>query len=386
MTQLNPILLPGATLGVLGGGQLGRMFTQAAKRMGYAVHIFAPEADAPAKQIADTATTAPYEDEAALRAFAQVVDGVTLEFENIPAQSLAVLDQWVPVFPQQHVLSVSQHRLREKTYLKDAGFPVTPFYPVQTEADLPEGLARLGTPAVLKTAGYGYDGKGQAKVTSLGDAQAAFASLDHQPAILEQWVAYQCEFSVIVARNVHGELTSYDVFENQHRHHILDVTFSPALTLSPDQAAEAQGIARAVCEALNVVGVLCIEFFLTESGAILINELAPRPHNSGHLTIEGAVTSQFEQQVRAICGLPLGSTERVAPAAAMANLLGDGWAAGEPRWVEMLRDPAIKLHLYGKSTPRAGRKMGHLTVLADTPQAAADRVRAARAVLMPGLV
>lgn len=378
MRGADPIL-PGATVGVLGTGQLGRMFAIAARRMGYRVHAFSPDRDTPTGQIADEEVTAAYEDLEALRAFARGVQAVTFEFENVPAASVAAIAELVPVRPSGFVLHTAQHRAREKTFLHEAGLPVTPFALVSTAEELAAAVARLGTPSVLKTASFGYDGKGQVKIARPEEAAAAWASLGQPPCVLEAFVSFECELSVIAARGVDGQVEIYDLFENRHQNHILDVTVAPA-DVPPAVHAEARRIATATLEALDVVGLLCVEMFLTTEGRLLINELAPRPHNSGHLTFDACVTSQFEQQLRAVCGLPLGSTQLLRPAA-MSNLLGDVWANGEPRWEAALRLPNVKLHLYGKSEPRPGRKMGHLTALADTREEAVAMVVEARRVL-----
>jgi 5-(carboxyamino)imidazole ribonucleotide synthase len=376
---VNQPILPGSSIGVLGSGQLGRMFAIAARRMGYRVHTFSPETDTPTGQVADVEITASYDDLDAVRDFTHDVDIVTFEFENIPAATVHAVAERVMVRPSGNVLHTTQHRLREKTFLARAGFPVTPFRPVASAADLHVALTDLGLPAVLKTAGFGYDGKGQSKITSPGEADAALTALHGQEAILEAFVEFEREVSVIGARSVNGTFTHYGVIENDHQHHILDVSMAPA-TVSDKIALEAVEIARSVMETLDVVGVLCVEFFLTADGKLLVNELAPRPHNSGHLTFDGCVTSQFEQQLRAVCGLPLGSTELLRPAA-MANLLGDLWQRGEPNWGAACAFPDIKLHLYGKLMPRPGRKMGHLTALAASAGAASKIVCAARAAL-----
>ncbi len=375
-------VLPGATIGVLGSGQLGRMFAIAARRMGYRVHTFSPDDDTPTGQVADWETTAPYEDLDAVRRFAEHVDVVTFEFENIPSSTVERASQYVPVRPGGAVLHTTQHRLREKTFLCGGGFPVVPFRAVRSLSDLTSALMELGSPAVLKTAGWGYDGKGQAKITAPDEAPQAWAAVDTREAVLEAFVDFECEVSVVAARSIDGELADYGVIGNSHRDHILDVSVAPA-DLPRDVAQEAVRIARAVLEALDVVGVLCVEFFVTHERNLLINELAPRPHNSGHLTFDASVTSQFEQQLRAICGLPLGSTELLRPAA-MANLLGDLWTDGEPDWSAACGMPEVKLHLYGKEQARLGRKMGHLTALAADPHAAAEVVLAARRSLTVG--
>lgn len=373
-------ILPGATLGVLGSGQLGRMFAIAARRMGYRVHTLSPESDSPTGQVADQEITASYEDLDAVSEFAKRVSVVTFEFENVPSATAEVAARFAPVRPAGQVLHVSQHRLREKTYLGQHGFPVTPFRAVRSAEELQVAIRELGCPAVLKTAGWGYDGKGQAKIHSADEAVSAWERLGTNEAILEGFVDFRLEVSVIGVRGLDGEFANFGLLENSHSNHILDVTVAPA-RVSDRVAAEAEAIARGVLESLDVVGVLCVEMFLTHDDRLLINELAPRPHNSGHLTFDANVTSQFEQQVRAICGLPLGSTELLRPAA-MANLLGDVWANGDPRWAEALRLPEVKLHLYGKSSARAGRKMGHLTAMANSADEAERIVREARRRLL----
>jgi 5-(carboxyamino)imidazole ribonucleotide synthase len=370
-------ILPGSAVGVLGSGQLGRMFALAARRMGYRVHTFSPDSDTPTGQVADVEVSASYEDTDALKKFAAGVDVVTFEFENVPAKAVETLEALKPVRPRGEVLHITQHRLREKTYLSKKGFPVTPYRAVATLEELRAGLKAFGTPAVLKTAGFGYDGKGQSVVRAETDAAAAFAALKGAEGILEAFVDFECEFSVVAARALNGATAHFGVVQNSHKNHVLDLSVAPA-ALPPDMANLAVEIAQEVLKALDVVGVLCVEFFLTKSGKVLINELAPRPHNSGHLTLDACVTSQFEQQLRAVCGLPLGDPAYLAPGAAMANLLGDLWADGEPAWPRSLLLPEVKLHLYGKSAARPGRKMGHLTALGPTPEAAAQRVIDAR--------
>lgn len=375
-------ILPGATVGVLGSGQLGRMFAIAARRLGYRVHTLSPDQDSPTGQVADHEISASYGDLAAVAAFARQVRAVTFEFENVPSATVEALGQHVVVRPSGQVLHTTQHRVREKQFLVGAGLPVAPFAIVQTGADLQAGLATVGVPAILKTASFGYDGKGQVRIASAEEAQAAWATIGWQPAVLEGVVDFACEVSVVVARGADGDTRDYGVIENAHRHHILDVSVWPA-RVPAATAAEAVRVARAACDALDVVGVLCVEMFVTRHGAVIVNEMAPRPHNSGHLTIDAHVTCQFEQQLRAVCGLPLGSTAAHGPAAAMANLLGDVWAHGEPRWAAALAMPGVKLHLYGKSDPRPGRKMGHLTAVAASADEAEALVRAARTALAP---
>lgn len=379
-TSRSDLILPGATLGILGSGQLGRMFAQAAARLGYRVHVYSPEADSPAAQVADLETIADYSDVAALTDFAQSVAVVTLEFENIPTIAVETVGQYVPVRPSAQVLHITQNRLREKRFLVETGIECAPFAEVNSPEQLHAGIEAVGLPAVLKTSDSGYDGKGQVMIRSAETAVAAWESVGRHPAVLEGFVDFERELSAIVSRSDSGEMAIQGPIANDHANHILDLSMFPLPELAPIGAA-AEEIARRIAAALELVGVACIEFFLTRSGKLLVNEIAPRPHNSGHLTIEASVTSQFERQVRAICGLPLGSTEPIAPAA-MVNLLGDLWADGEPHWPAALADPQVRLHLYGKSQARAGRKMGHLTVLAPTAAEAAQRAQTARALLI----
>lgn len=375
-------ILPGATVGVLGSGQLGRMFAIAARRMGYRVHTFSPDDDTPTGQVADREVRGAYDDLDAVRGFARAVDVVTFEFENVSAAAAQAAAELAPVRPAGSVLHTTQNRLREKGFLRGAGFPVAPFAAVRSAEELERAVAEIGTPAVLKTAGWGYDGKGQAKILTPAEAAAAWSALATGEAILEAFVDFEREVSVVAARGVDGSFAHFGVLANDHRNHILDVTVAPA-AVPPEVERDAVAIARGILEGLEVVGVLCVEMFLTRDGRLLVNELAPRPHNSGHLTFDACVTSQFEQQLRAICGLPLGSTEMLRPAA-MANLLGDLWSGGEPDWAAACRFPEVKVHLYGKATARPGRKMGHLTALAGAPEEARRIVLAAREALQGG--
>lgn len=373
--MIRPIL-PGATIGVLGSGQLGRMFAIAARRMGYRVHTFSPDQDTPTGQIADVEVVASYSDLDAVRNFASNVSVVTFEFENVPTATAQAAESRAPVRPAGSVLHTTQQRIREKTFLKDAGLPVTPFREVRSSAELAQAASEIGCPAILKTAAFGYDGKGQVRVEAPEHAEEAWTSIGRQEAVLEAFIDFDREISVVAARGDDGAFVHYDPAENQHSRHILDVSLAPA-RLPAAVAKEAVEIARCVLERLNVVGVLCVEFFVQRDGCLLINELAPRPHNSGHLTVDACVTSQFEQQLRAVCGLPLGSTA-MHSAAAMANILGDIWSQGEPDWPAACAFPDVKLHLYGKLDPRPGRKMGHLTALNANVQDAYRAVLEAR--------
>jgi 5-(carboxyamino)imidazole ribonucleotide synthase len=374
-------LPPGITIGVLGSGQLGRMLALAARRMGYGVHIFSPGRDSPAGRVADHEWSAPYGDLDAARRFARGVDVVTLEFENIPAETVEEISSLAPVRPGLRALQTTQNRLREKEFLRRAGFPVAPFRAVPDRASLDAAVGEVGVPAVLKTAGFGYDGKGQTRITAPEDAGAAWNALGGG-AVLEAWVDFEMELSVVAARGLDGSFAHYGAVSNTHSRHILDLTVAPA-GVPPGVEGEAAEIAAGVFRELGIVGTACVEFFLMGDGGLLVNEIAPRPHNSGHWTIEGAATSQFEQQLRSVCGLPLGSTHRPEPAA-MANLLGDLWAEGEPDWPAALAVPGASLHLYGKGEPRPGRKMGHVTAPAPTPEEATRRVLEARASLTGG--
>ena len=375
-------ILPGSAVGVLGSGQLGRMFAIAARQMGYRVHTFSPDSDTPTGQVADVEVTAPYDDLDTVRRFAGGVKVVTFEFENIPAATAAAAAERAPVRPRGEVLHVTQQRLREKSFLSGNGFPVTPFRAVRSGQELRGAAAELGLPAVLKTASFGYDGKGQSKLASPADVERAAREVGAggRELIYEGFVDFEREVSVVAARGLDGSFAHWGVIDNTHRNHILDLSVAPA-DVPPGTAREAVEIARGILEALGVVGVLCVEFFVTGGGKLLVNELAPRPHNSGHLTIDASVTSQFEQQLRAVCGLPLGETALLRPAA-MANLLGDLWAEGEPDWAAACAVPGVKLHLYGKAEARPGRKMGHLTALAATPGEAAALARRAREALV----
>lgn len=351
------VIPPGGTIGILGAGQLGRMTAVAAARLGYRVHSYCPEADSPAFQVSAARTVAPYDDQAALRHFADSVDVITFEFENIPSSTGELLAAHRPTRPTPNVLHVAQHRLREKDFLFTNKVPVTRYAEVRSVEALQRAAQEIGLPAVLKTAQFGYDGKGQVMIGKEADIAAAWSRMGAAIGILEGFVDFSHEISVIVARGIDRKMVTYTPVENQHRNHILDITIAPARLPQPI-LTRAEAIARDIAEALDVVGLLAVEMFVTKGGEVLVNELAPRPHNSGHWTIDACVTSQFEQFVRAVCGLPLGSAERHSDAV-MKNLLGDDVAD----WRGILADPGAKLHLYGKSEPRLGRKMGHVTRL-----------------------
>ena len=372
------VIPPGATLGVLGGGQLGAMFAMAAKRMGYRVEAFSDAADCPAARHCDRVHVGRYDDPAAVAAMARGLAVVTFEFENVSAAAAEALAAVVPVRPAPEVLFTTQDRGREKAFLVREGFPCAPHRLVRSRHDLDTAVAAVGLPAVLKTAAFGYDGKGQRKLEAADPVEldAAWAALGPGELVLEGWVDFECEISVVAARGPDGRTAVFAPTRNHHERHILDLSTAPA-GLPEAVLGEARHIAAAILETLGVVGVACVEFFVTRQGRVLVNEIAPRPHNSGHLTIDACATSQFEQQVRAICGLPLGSTRQLVPAA-MANVLGDCWSRGEPDWSAALAVPGVSLLLYGKSDPRPGRKMGHLTAVADSVEEAAARVLEAR--------
>ena len=353
------VAVPGETIGILGGGQLGRMMAIAAARLGYRVHVYCPEADPPAAQLASTVTTAAYEDREALARFAEACAVITYEFENVPHAAAAFLDLTRPVRPSPSVLAIAQDRIAEKDFVSGLGIGTALYRPVDTPDLLEAALERIGRPAILKATRMGYDGKGQVKIPETGpiDATALLAQMGGVRGILEGFVPFEREISVIVARSLDGSVATFTVTENEHRNHILWTSTAPA-RVSPILAARADDLARRIAGALDLVGLIAVEMFVCADGSVLVNELAPRPHNSGHWTIDACVTDQFEQSIRAICGLPLGETERLADAV-MTNLLGDEIEA----WPVFLSEPRTKLHLYGKTEPRPGRKMGHVTRL-----------------------
>ncbi|MGH6952905.1 MAG: 5-(carboxyamino)imidazole ribonucleotide synthase [Alphaproteobacteria bacterium] len=352
---------PGAAIGILGGGQLGRMTALAAARLGYRSHVFAPEPGCPAAQVAAAATVADYADRAALDRFARAVEVVTFEFENVPADCVRYLAERVPVRPGAHALAVAQDRVAEKTFLRDIGAPLAPFVEVRGDDDLRRAIDRLGRPALLKTARHGYDGKGQVLITAGQDLAEAYARMGSERGVLEGLVDFVREISVIVARGADGATAAYVPVENRHERGILVETRAPA-SIGPEPSARAQALARRIAEGLEIVGLLAVEMFVARDGTILVNELAPRPHNSGHWTLDACTTSQFEQLVRAVCGLPLGSPERHSDAV-MRNLIG----AEAERWQDIVAEPGACLHLYGKTDARPGRKMGHVTRIVQGP-------------------
>jgi 5-(carboxyamino)imidazole ribonucleotide synthase len=367
------LIPPESTLGMLGGGQLGRMALLAGRRLGYRFHVYDPAADCCAAPVAEKSFTAPWSDQHALAAFAQGIAAATLEFENIPVEALETVERHVAVRPGARVLGICQHRRREKEFLRRHGFPCAPFALAESAAGLEKAIGNVGYPCVLKTAAFGYDGKGQMKLKDAPKGGAAawadlWRGLGAQPLVVEKWIPFEVECSVIVARGAGGATAVYPMAENEHRHHILHRSIAPA-RLSARLQREGAALARELAESLEVVGLLAVELFCV-GGKLLVNELAPRPHNSGHYTFDACVTSQFEQQIRCTTGLPLGATDLLRPAV-MINLLGDLWRGGKsPDWSRLLRDPRVKLHLYDKGEPRPSRKMGHFTVLDENPKAA----------------
>ena len=353
-------LLPGASLGVLGGGQLGRMFCVAARTMGYKTVVLDPDSASPAGRIADHHIQANYNDHKALDRMLSQCDAITTEFENVPADSLRYLAEKMPVCPSAESVEIAQNRIREKSFAREAGLQTAPFAAIYTQADIEGAVAVVGLPAILKTATMGYDGKGQFVVDSIQQIQDAFQAMGAVACVLEKKLTLKLEISALLARNGRGELACYPPAENQHRNGILHQSIVPA-RVSPELAALAQQQATQLAQSMDYVGVLAVEFFITDDDRLVFNEMAPRPHNSGHYTKDAAISSQFEQQVRVMSGLVPGDTRLLTPVV-MVNLLGDLWP---PDWAGLLQEPSIKLHLYGKDEPRAGRKMGHYNVLAD---------------------
>lgn len=372
------MILPGATLGVLGGGQLGRMFALAARVMGYGVVVLDPDPLSPAGQVADVHLKAPYTDAVALMRMGELCQAVTTEFENVPAGSLEMLARRTYVAPSPRIVQLAQDRLHEKACADEFGCDTAPYANIEDEGGLVHAWAQLTGPALLKTRRLGYDGKGQMRVDDLDELVSAHAAFGGVPCVLEGLLPLEREFSVILARNGLGETAFFPLAENLHRQGILDMSIVPARL--PDTVADtARQMALRIAEGLDYVGVLAVEFFLLGDGRVVFNEMAPRPHNSGHYTLDACVTDQFEQQVRAVCGLPLGDTRLLTPVV-MVNLLGDVWAHG-PRWEALLSHPGVKLHLYGKAEPRPGRKMGHYNCLAPNLDAALELAEITRRAL-----
>jgi 5-(carboxyamino)imidazole ribonucleotide synthase len=375
------MIFPDAMLGMLGGGQLGRMFTLAAHTMGYRVTVLDPDPLSPAGAIADVHLKAAYQDREALQHLADTCMAVTTEFENVPADSLRWLAAHCAVRPAGDAVAVAQDRVREKRFLSGNGFPVAPFAVIERASEL-DGIEASLLPGILKRARFGYDGKGQARVATVAEARAAFVALGSETCVLERMIELRSEVSVVVARGADGETRTFPVAENRHRDGILDVSIVPA-RVAADVARAAECAAAGVAEKLHYCGVLAVEFFVTADGSLLANEIAPRPHNSGHYTIDACATSQFEQQVRTLCGLPLGDTRLLSPVV-MVNLLGEVWQRGMPAWDRVFAAPGGKLHLYGKHEARPGRKMGHYTVLGNTADEALERALEVQAALSSG--
>lgn len=377
-------LLPGATLGVVGGGQLGRMFTLAARVMGYRVVVLDPDPASPAGQLADVHLKADYQDAVALLRMGGLCDAVTTEFENVPAQTLEMLARHCRVAPSAAALAVAQDRLLEKTRARDAGCATAPFANIESVADLAPAWAQIGGPALLKTRRLGYDGKGQARVNTPEELAQAFQRLGGVPCLLEGFLPLEREVSVVLARNAQDEVAFFPMAENRHRNGILDISLVPA-RIDAALAERARDMAAHLARDLGYVGVMAVEFFVLEGGQIVFNEMAPRPHNSGHYTLDACATDQFQQQVRALCGLPLGDARLLSPVV-MVNLLGDSWGAGDdsqtpPDWSILLQHPGVQLHLYGKAEARPGRKMGHYNCLAPTLEDALRIAQETRAAL-----
>lgn len=373
------MILPGKTIGVIGGGQLGRMFALAARRMGYRIHVYEPGENSPAGQVADMEINASYRDAEGLARFLRSIEVATFEFENIPATFLRQAAEARPVHPGPEVLLICQNREREKGFLRENGFPHARFAVVTDAGELRAAAAELGLPCVLKTAAFGYDGKGQVKLDDSTDLEEVWAEFSGERGVVEEWVDFETEISVICAINPQGQRSVFPVSENIHTDHILEYSIVPA-RLDESVQRQAEEMALGIADAIGLTGLLAVEFFVTSSGKLLVNELAPRPHNSGHFSFDACLTSQFEQQVRAVCDLPLGNPRLLSPVV-MCNLLGDLWEKGIPEWNTVLNHPEAKLHLYGKDEPRPGRKMGHFCVMAPGGEEAYDQARRIKAEL-----
>jgi 5-(carboxyamino)imidazole ribonucleotide synthase len=377
-------VLPGNAIGIAGGGQLGMMFARSAKQMGYDVVVLTLSSDDPACSYAKESIIANYDDKKAYHELAKKVKVITYEFEGVSAEILTEINEITPVFPAPNFLYHTQHRKREKVFLENLSLPVAKNYLCRNRSDLGDALKHVGVPSVLKTTTDGYDGKGQFKFTSNHDAltlaESAWDNFHCKECIVEQWVNLKTEISVVVARDRYSHISLYGPFENTHTNHILDYTICPS-ALSEQVKREALSYAEKIATSSNVVGVFCVEFFVDQNDKVFINEIAPRPHNSGHLTIEAFECSQFEQQVRTVCGLPVGSSRQLS-LSAMINILGDSWTNGEPDWGKMLKNGNVHLHLYGKKIPKKGRKMGHVTVLSNNSEQLLETVAIIRKQLL----
>ena len=376
---MHPMILPGATLGMLGGGQLGRMFTSAARTLGYRVMVLDPDPLSPAGEIADVHLRADYHDAVSLLRMGRECAAVTTEFENVPAQTLRMLALHCPIKPGAEAVEIAQNRVAEKNWLRTHGFATAPFAVIHTPDEVAAACTQIGFPAVLKVSRLGYDGKGQARVSSFNEAQAAFAGMSGEVCVLEKMLVLECELSVVLGRNAIGECALYPVAENLHEAGILDFSIVPARVPSA-LAQQAQTMAQTIAQQLAYCGVMAVEFFVVDGGKLVVNEIAPRPHNSGHYTLDACLTSQFEMQVRTLCNLPIGATMQHTPAV-MVNLLGDLWGDSQPNWAALLQHPAAKLHLYGKQSARPGRKMGHFTCVDASLEAALALAQTIRAEL-----
>lgn len=367
---------PENTIGIVGNGQLGRMSCIEAKKMGYTVLVYGPGKNSPAGQVADEEIDGDYTDLKSLENFSKRCKVITFEFENIPAESLEKIKEFCPIHPDPSVIQIAQNRFSEKNWFLKNGFPTTPFYEIKSAEDIKTALSNWNSKAVLKTVMFGYDGKGQAKIHQTEESESVWNSLKTNLAILEKWVEFTHELSVIVARNQSGEIKSFPVFENIHTNHILDVTFFPG-RFDRAISEQARKMAEELAEKIGLIGLLTIEMFLTSDGKLLINELAPRPHNSGHITFDVCMTSQFQQHIRSVCNLPLGNVQPLQ-SGMMMNILGDSWEKAEPDWNELLKIDGLNLHLYGKSDPKPGRKMGHICVFGENFK---NKIIAAREIL-----
>ncbi|MEA1889459.1 MAG: 5-(carboxyamino)imidazole ribonucleotide synthase [Pseudomonadota bacterium] len=373
------MISPGATLGLLGGGQLGRMFTVAARTMGYQVMVLDPDVNSPAAAFANEHLRAPYDDKHALAQLASKCAAVTTEFENIPASSLETLAAHIPVHPSAGIIRIAQDRILEKQTIRDIGLDTVEYHVIKSESDFEAAIEKISFPAILKTATLGYDGKGQLVVSDSSELRPAFEKLGAKPCVLEQRIELACEVSVILARSVCGHIEAFAVAENRHENGILDISIVPA-RVNAEVSSQAETMARILAEKLDYCGVLAVEFFVDKNNKIMINEMAPRPHNSGHYTLDACLTDQFQQQVRTLCGFRPGKADLTAPAV-MVNILGDAWQKGTPPWDELLKNPGVFLHLYGKKEPRPGRKMGHFCSVGKEIEALVDQAETLKKVI-----